>query len=96
MITWSWVTIQGDTLGAGKHIEFAEHASFDAFRASIPVGTVVIAIEKGGKPLANFVHPPKAVYLLGPEDYGCVQIIVSNLACFLDVAHFRPSCTSAK
>lgn len=66
---------QGDTFGAAKNIGLAVHASFDDFRASIPPEVPLIAIEKNGKPLANYVHPHKAVYLLGPEDGGYVSLL---------------------
>lgn len=39
-------------------------------RESIPYGCVPIAIElkEGAKPLMNFTHPERALYIFGPED----------------------------
>jgi len=59
-----------DTVKAHRHIPLREYADMDDFMAAIPYGCPVIAVEMGGKPLANFVHPERAVYLLGAEDHG--------------------------
>lgn len=59
-----------DTTKAHRHIPLREYADMDTFIASLPQSCPVIAIEMGGKPLANFVHPESAIYLLGAEDHG--------------------------
>ena len=35
-----------------------------------PQGATWVAVEMGGTPLDEFVHPSNAVYLLGSEDWG--------------------------
>lgn len=59
-----------DTVKAYRHIPMREYLDMDAFIAALPYSCPVIAVEMGGKPLANFAHPESAVYLLGAEDHG--------------------------
>lgn len=67
-----------DTVKAYKHIPLREHLDFDAFLASLPHGCPIVAVEMGGRPLANFVHPERAVYLLGAEDHGIPPAILTR------------------
>lgn len=59
-----------DTLKAYRHIPMREFENMDAFISALPYSCPVVAIEMGGRPLANFVHPESAIYLLGAEDHG--------------------------
>lgn len=59
-----------DTVKAHKHIPMREFADMDSFIAGLPFGCPIVAVEMGGRPLANFVHPERAIYLLGAEDHG--------------------------
>lgn len=59
-----------DTVKAHRHIPLREFQDMDDFVSAIPFGCPIVAIEMGGKPLANFAHPERAVYLLGAEDHG--------------------------
>ncbi|MCG3203959.1 MAG: tRNA (cytidine(34)-2'-O)-methyltransferase [Elusimicrobia bacterium] len=61
-----------DTSGATGHIPLFEYESLAEFDRHIPKGCSVICIEKNSisRPLHNFVHPERAIYLLGAEDYG--------------------------
>jgi tRNA G18 (ribose-2'-O)-methylase SpoU len=67
-----------DTVKANKHIPCREYLDFDAFIAALPYSCPIVAIEMGGRPLSNFVHPERAVYLLGSEDSGISQTILSR------------------
>ena len=46
-----------------------------------PAGAVWVAVEMGGVPLQDFVHPPRAVYVLGSEDIGLNRPIVEACQC---------------
>lgn len=59
-----------DTVQAYRHIPCREYADFDALIAGLPYGCPLVAVEMGGRPLAKFTHPERAVYLLGAEDHG--------------------------
>ena len=41
-----------------------------------PRGSQLVAIEMGGEPLETFVHPERAIYILGSEDTGLADSIV--------------------
>lgn len=59
-----------DTLKTHRHIPCREFSDFDVFLDSLPYSCPIVAVEMGGKPLADFKHPEQAVYLLGAEDHG--------------------------
>lgn len=59
-----------DTYKTWRHIPLRNFADFDAFQAARPYDCPLIGVEMGGKALAGFKHPQRAVYLLGAEDSG--------------------------
>ena len=61
-----------DTTKAWKHIPFYEYTDMEHFRESIPKDCQRVAVEQtiGSKSLKNYIHPERAVYLLGAEDVG--------------------------
>lgn len=61
-----------DTCKAWKHVPLQNYEDFAAFDSALPVGCDVIGIELHDRstPLKRFVHPERAVYLLGAEDHG--------------------------
>ena len=59
-----------DTVKAHRHIPLREFLDLDALLAAQPYGCPIVAIEMGGRPLQSFVHPERAIYLLGAEDNG--------------------------
>jgi len=67
-----------DTVKAYKHVPLREYADFDALIAGLPYSCPLVAIEMGGKPLQNFVHPERAVYLLGAEDHGIPPALLAR------------------
>ncbi len=46
------------------------YETFEEFEAARPVGAVLVGVELGGVPLAQFHHPAQAIYLLGSEANG--------------------------
>lgn len=64
-----------------------------AFMAGSPVDAVVVVVEYGGVDLAHFVHPKRALYVLGSEDCGVPPALVARAQCHVAVptADDRPS-----
>lgn len=63
-------TQASDTVHSVRHIPTHEYADVADWRAHIPYDCAPIGVElvDGAVALESFVHPPRAVYLLGPED----------------------------
>lgn len=61
-----------DTTKAWRSIPLYHHPDFDSFFASIPKGCRLVGVElhERSKPIKNYIHPERAVYLLGAEDGG--------------------------
>jgi len=61
-----------DTVAAARHLPVFEFKDTESFFNSIPVGAVVCGVEldDGAELLDDFMHPQRAVYLLGAEDTG--------------------------
>lgn len=67
-----------DTLKTWRHISHRRFDTMEAFIEALPYGAPIIGIEMGGVPLADFVHPPQAMYLLGAEDHGIPKHILER------------------
>ena len=67
-----------DTVKSYRHLAARSWESFDDFHKAMPYGTPLIGIEMGGKPLASFKHPERAIYLLGAEDHGLPEAILKR------------------
>lgn len=67
-----------DTLQSWRHVPLREHLDFDAFHAAIPFSAPVVAIETSGRPLSKFLHPERAIYLLGAEDHGIPRAVLER------------------
>ena len=59
-----------DMLHVENKIPLRHYADFDTFQNARPVGAQLIAVEMGGVPLASYIHPERALYLLGSESNG--------------------------
>ena len=59
-----------DTVASFRHIPYTHYADVEDWQTHIPRDCVPVAVElvEGSKPLETYTHPPRAVYLLGPED----------------------------
>lgn len=67
-----------DVLRVDKRIPLRCYDDFEAFLAARPQGAQLVGIEMGGKPLKTFVHPVRAVYLLGSEVDGLSKDILAK------------------
>jgi len=59
-----------DTARTMENIPLRSYLNFEEFMRNRAVGAVLVGVEIGGTPLANFTHPKQAIYLLGSEDNG--------------------------
>lgn len=61
-----------DTIKAWKHIPLFEFDTLDDLFGHIPKDCVPVAVEldDDSRPLSNYVHPERAIYILGAEDNG--------------------------
>lgn len=61
-----------DTVKSWKSIPLYQHESFKEFYQTIPYDCRLIGIELDERAyqIRNFVHPQRAIYLLGAEDNG--------------------------
>ena len=66
-----------DTINSINHIPLYEYDSFESFRNHRPKGSTLIAVEENGSRVNDFKHPPSSIYLLGAEDHGLPENILS-------------------
>jgi tRNA G18 (ribose-2'-O)-methylase SpoU len=61
-----------DVNKAWRHVPLWTFKNLADFKTHIPRECRIVTVENNGKtiPLPRFVHPERAVYLLGAEDYG--------------------------
>lgn len=61
-----------DTTSAWKHLPLFHYETLDAFLVARPMDCRIVGIETTptGTVLSRFVHPERAIYLLGSEDHG--------------------------
>ena len=67
------IDISSDTTKAARHLDLVEYASVRDFLRYRPPGCELVGVEfraEESQPLPDFHHPPRALYLLGAEDYG--------------------------
>lgn len=84
-----------DTIKAWKHIPLFQWESDDDLFAHVPKDADLIAVEmddgNGYAPrmLPEFVHPERAIYLLGAEDRGIPQEVIAKCASMVAVPSSR-------
>jgi tRNA G18 (ribose-2'-O)-methylase SpoU len=63
---------RGDTCKHWKHVPSFSYDTFDEFLRSKPKDSILVGceIDTRAHSLSNFVHPERAVYMLGAEDLG--------------------------
>lgn len=69
-----------DTVKAPRHIPLYHYKDYDDFFQHVPYGCPVIAVElaDNSTPLEAFVHPERCIYLLGAEDNGIPESILTR------------------
>lgn len=81
-----------DTTKAWRSIPLFQYPTFSDFKASLPKEGKVIAIEqsKASCALNNFIHPERAIYLLGAEDHGIPEVLLGE--CYQTIHIDTPMC----
>ena len=69
-----------DTVKAPRHIPLYHYKDYDDFFQHVPYSCPVIAVELADNsvPLETFVHPERCIYLLGAEDHGIPESILTR------------------
>lgn len=67
-----------NTYMSERHIPLREFEDFDALYKALPYDCQLVGIEMGGKDIATFKHPDRAIYLLGAEDSGLPPAVVAR------------------
>ncbi len=67
-----------DTQHTAYEIPLRNYPTFEDFLTNRPVGALLIGVEMGGQPLSSFVHPERAIYLLGSESTGLPESVLQQ------------------
>jgi len=69
-----------DTPKTWKHIPVFHFDDFEDFKKHLPYSCKLVGIELDdrARDLKNYVHPQRAVYLLGAEDHGLPKAIMEE------------------
>lgn len=69
-----------DTMKTHRHIPLIHYKDFADFYEHLPYDAQLVGIEltDKAKELSAFVHPERAVYLLGAEDHGLSDAILAK------------------
>jgi len=57
-----------DTSATERHVPIYEYADLNDFLSHIPIKCEIVSVEVDGRDIKNFIHPERAVYLMGGED----------------------------
>lgn len=67
-----------DTCKTFRHVPLRHFDNLAQFIDGLPLGAQLVGIEMGGTPLREFTHPERAIYLLGAEDHGLPELVLSK------------------
>lgn len=67
-----------DTVKAWRHVPLRHFEFIEEMLANRPYSCELVGVEMGGKRLAEFVHPERAIYLLGAEDHGLPPAVLAH------------------
>lgn len=76
-----------DTTDSQRHIPLFEYENFEDFKKHVPVNCKIIGIENNVKSteISSFIHPERAVYLLGAEDTGIPPNVLTECAHIVEI-----------
>ena len=69
-----------DTMKTPRHIPLFNYTDYDDFFRHVPYDCPVVAVELSDNsiPLERYIHPERCIYLLGAEDHGLPEIILTR------------------
>lgn len=68
----------GDTLAVGKHLPIFHFPDLPSALVSWPADCKLICVDVKGRPLIPFVHPERAIYILGGENQTLNPTLFQN------------------
>lgn len=79
-----------DSMGAIKHVPYMTFPDVQALRSTMPLHELV-AVEQAvrSEPLDGFIHPPRAIYLLGAEDIGIPRVALAQCDHVVEIQSWR-------
>lgn len=83
-----------DTIKAPRHVPLWRFDTFDQFHRAMPEDIHLIGVEQdtAAKPLPEFLHPERAVYLLGAEDHGLLTDQRERCDWLVEIPTPKPYC----
>ncbi len=82
-------TQSSDTARTPQQIPFRSFPTWADFLLHRPIGSRLVAIEMGGSPLHQFVHPSQAIYLLGSEANGLPDHVLQDCDAIISLEALR-------
>lgn len=82
-----------DTLKTERHVPLYHYLGIDEFQAARPHGAELIGVEQAdgvSRDISNFVHPERAIYLLGAEDAGIPPALLAKCQSVIHIS--TPMC----
>jgi tRNA G18 (ribose-2'-O)-methylase SpoU len=78
-----------DTIKAWRHVPYFEVDAIDEL--PIPKGCVLVGVEQteNAEPLPTFVHPERAIYILGAEDNGLPRRVLERCHRVIEIPSSR-------
>lgn len=76
-----------DTVKAWRHVPLWRFDTREEF--AIPNDCQLVAVEMGGRSLASFVHPERAMYVLGAEDHGVPKWVLDRAVHVVSIESVR-------
>ena len=70
-----------DTMSTEKHVPLYHYETFEDFQQHRPHGAPLVAVELDDRAVMltkDFVHPERAIYLLGAEDNGLPREVLAH------------------
>jgi tRNA G18 (ribose-2'-O)-methylase SpoU len=85
-----------DTMRSPNHIPLFEFTTISEFIKAMPKNAKKICIEITDKAqmLNTFVHPQRAIYILGAEDYGLPQKLIDQCDVTIEIPQATDICSS--
>ena len=68
-----WPDQASDTVKAWRHIPYWQFDNLEDLRTPYDAPLIGVELDPRARPLHDFTHPARAVYLLGAEDHGLTR-----------------------
>lgn len=67
-----------DTLKSWRNVPFFHHESLESFKQNLPMDCKLVGVEltEDALDIVDFIHPKRAIYILGAEDSGLPEEVL--------------------